>query len=169
LSNSFQFDEVSRFTAGALGEPGSRVFYLQAVSGTEVMTLRLEKQQVQTLADYLASMLVELPQPAQEDVPSDLTLIEPAMEEWVVGSIGIAHDEGAGRFVLVIEELIFEDDGRTDEPGNARISITIAQAVGFVPHALGQVMSGRPPCPLCDKPLNPDGHICARLNGHGVH
>ncbi|HVQ48818.1 MAG TPA: DUF3090 family protein, partial [Mycobacterium sp.] len=26
--------------------------------------------------------------------------------------------------------------------------------------------AGRPPCPLCDEPLDPEGHICVRTNGY---
>ena len=28
------------------------------------------------------------------------------------------------------------------------------------------VSAGRPPCPLCAEPLDPEGHVCVRLNGY---
>ena len=28
------------------------------------------------------------------------------------------------------------------------------------------ISAGRPPCPLCEEPLDPEGHICARANGY---
>jgi hypothetical protein len=28
--------------------------------------------------------------------------------------------------------------------------------------------SGRPPCFLCGLPINPEGHVCPRANGHAV-
>jgi hypothetical protein len=31
------------------------------------------------------------------------------------------------------------------------------------------VAAGRPPCPLCGAPLDPQGHICPRRNGHFVN
>ena len=40
------FEDPDRFIAAAVGQPGSRVFYLQAREGTRVVTVRLEKVQV---------------------------------------------------------------------------------------------------------------------------
>ena len=57
---SFDFREPDRFTAGTVGEPGRRVFYLQAAEGPAVASLRLEKQQVTALADYLERVLADL-------------------------------------------------------------------------------------------------------------
>lgn len=170
MSNNYQFDEVSRFTAGTEGEPGRRIFYLQVLGDAELVSFRLEKQQVEAVAEYLAGVLTDLPQAPLSEVPSDVSFTSPAIEVWIVGSIGVAFDEDASKFVLLLEELTAdpEEDHPTDG-GVAQISLTIGQATAFVPHAVALINSGRPPCPLCDRPLNPDGHRCARLNGHGVH
>lgn len=167
--STFEFDAVDRFTTGTVGEPGARVFFLQVVFGTEVTSFRLEKQQVQALVDYLAGLLSDLPQAPEADVPTEMDLIEPTIEEWVVGSIGIAYDEDAQRFALLLEEVGADDEGFGEDAGRARIGLSIGQATALVPHAASLLDAGRPPCPLCNRPLNPDGHRCARLNGHGVH
>ena len=39
-------------------------------------------------------------------------------------------------------------------------------ARSFVDRARKLVTGGRPPCPLCGQPLDPAGHVCARLNGY---
>ena len=168
--SNFHFDNVDRFTAGTVGEPGARAFFLQTIAEGQTVSFRLEKQQVQALAEYLAGLLVDLPQAPEADVPTEMELIEPTVEEWVVGSIGVAYDEASERFVILLEELVNEDEslGGSDV-GEARIGLTIGQATALVPHATALITAGRPPCPLCSKPLNPDGHRCARLNGHGVH
>ncbi|HYH50302.1 MAG TPA: DUF3090 family protein, partial [Acidimicrobiia bacterium] len=104
MSSSFELPEIDHLTAGAIGPPGQRVFYLQVGHGPQVVSLRLEKSQVAALVAYLAGMLADMPPP--DDVPATgLDLIEPVVAEWVVGSLGVTYDEDADRVVIVAEEL----------------------------------------------------------------
>jgi uncharacterized repeat protein (TIGR03847 family) len=171
MSTSFDLGNVERFTAGTVGPTGQRVFYLQATGEGEVVTLRLEKQQVAALADYLAGILDDLPT-APEGAPPDAgALVEPVIAEWVVGSLGVAWDETADRVVLVAEELLTEPEGEEAAEtavATARFRLTRSQVASFVAIARELVAAGRPPCPICGRPLNPDGHICPRSNGHGA-
>ena len=57
MSSSFRFDEPEAFTAGTVGEPGARTFFLQVVEAGQVVSLKCEKQQVAALAQYLAELL----------------------------------------------------------------------------------------------------------------
>ena len=41
---------VSHITADAIGKPGERVFYLQAIQDERTITLLVEKVQIQSLA-----------------------------------------------------------------------------------------------------------------------
>lgn len=41
-----------------------------------------------------------------------------------------------------------------------------AAARGFAGRAASVVSAGRPACPFCGQPLDPDGHLCPRSNGH---
>ena len=52
-----------------------------------------------------------------------------------------------------------------DESDVVRVHLRPAQALAFAQRALEVVAAGRPPCPFCGQPLNPEGHICARRNG----
>jgi uncharacterized repeat protein (TIGR03847 family) len=160
----FDLREPDRFTAGAVGEPGARVFYLQAAQGAEVVSLRLEKQQVGALAQYLLGVLSDLPVVPLAELPTDLTLVEPVLPEWIVGTLSVAYDEAEDRVVLQAEELVDEEAGEV--PGHARFHLTRAQVVAYCSHAEGLMASGRPPCPICGQPMDPDGHICPRSNGH---
>jgi len=56
----YEFDPVTHVTTGYIGQPGKRVFYLQAFKGREVITLIVEKQQVEALAYYVEEFLTEL-------------------------------------------------------------------------------------------------------------
>ena len=46
------------------------------------------------------------------------------------------------------------------------VKITAAYARDFVARANALVSAGRPPCPFCLQPLDPQGHICPRANGY---
>lgn len=173
MSTSYDLPDVDRFTAGAVGDPGARVFYLQAVAGAQVVTLRLEKAQVAAMAQYLAEMLVDLPTPTPEELAGDLALVEPVVAEWIVGQIGVVFDDGRDRLVLQAEEVgeVDEEGERIPDPdsGTARFALTRGQVAGFVVRAASLIAAGRPPCPLCGRPLDPEGHMCIKTNGHGAH
>ncbi|HVF19250.1 MAG TPA: DUF3090 family protein, partial [Mycobacteriales bacterium] len=57
-----------------------------------------------------------------------------------------------------------EDD--LDGPDMLRVRITAGAARAFVQRAQRVVAAGRPPCALCGLPLDPEGHVCPRQNGH---
>ncbi len=61
MSVFFEFEEVDTFVAAAIGEPGSRVFYLHARAGQQRVTVKCEKQQVTAIAQYLRRVLVGPP------------------------------------------------------------------------------------------------------------
>lgn len=158
--------EVDHLTTGAIGEPGQRVFYLQAGNQGQIVSLRLEKSQVAALVAYLVAMLADMPA-IGEALPDDPALgptglVEPVVAEWVVGSLGISYDDDADRVVLVAEELVEEGE----EGARARLGATRKQIAALAARGADAVAAGRPPCPLCGQPLDPEGHTCARLNGH---
>ena len=45
MSSSFHFDDLDALVPGTIGEPGARVFYLQARHGDRVVSFRMEKEQ----------------------------------------------------------------------------------------------------------------------------
>jgi uncharacterized repeat protein (TIGR03847 family) len=174
MTASFDLSLPARFTTGTVGLPGQRTFFVQAVESDVVVTLKVEKTQVAALAQYMAELLADLPPVPDDEVPDDLELVEPAVAEWVVGTIGVAFDEGRDRMVVTFQELTAtdveddEDDDPTDEDPDvslATFTITRPQALGFVRRAAELVSSGRPPCTLCGRPMDPEGHVCIKTNG----
>jgi uncharacterized repeat protein (TIGR03847 family) len=164
--------DVDRFTAGTIGPPGQRTFYLQAVAGTEVVTVQLEKGQVAALAQYLAELLADLPTPTSEEVvASAMDLREPVDPAWVVGQLGVVFDESRDRMVVRADEIAPEGEEDDDETtlGMARFALTRAQVHAFVVRAATLLEAGRPPCPLCGRPIDPEGHMCIKTNGHAKH
>ena len=171
MSESFEFREVTHFTAGAIGEPGARVFYLQVGNDDRYVSVKIEKQQVSALASFLQTVIPDLPSPA-EPTTEPLPLIEPALPEWVVGQIAVGVDEADDEVVLVVEELDLEEEGDDaiddvlGEPSTAslRVHISVDQAAAFIVTSEALMTQGRPPCRLCGQPENPEGHACPRLN-----
>ncbi len=177
MSTAFDFAEPDHVTAGAIGPPGQRVFYLQARQAGEVVSLRLEKQQVAALCDYLAGILADLA-PVTDELPAELELIEPVLAEWVVGALAVAYEEADDRIVLVAEELVPEagedEDADADDfgaglddddvPSTARFRMSRAQVLAMVRHAAAVVTAGREICQICGRPMDPEGHLCPRNN-----
>jgi uncharacterized repeat protein (TIGR03847 family) len=181
----FLFDPPERFVAGTVGQPGQRTFFLQATDGERVTSVALEKTQVQVLAERLGDLLDEVrrrggdaPAEAPKELEDVAPLDQPILEEFRAGTLAIAWDGDDGLVVVEAHEFVegaeeTEDDTEDhadDEEENGdvlRVRITPAAARAFVQRALRVVAAGRPPCPLCGRPLDPEGHICARLNGHG--
>lgn len=167
MSESFEFAEVDRFTTGTVGEPGRRVFYLQATSGGTVVSVKCEKQQVSGLAEFLAGILADLP-PITEPPPAP-ELVEPVLAAWTAGTMAIGYDESADRIELRVEERVDAEGEEDDEaePTGARLHLTLtrAQVAAYIACAGEVVEAGRPPCGLCGHPKGPD-HSCPRTNGH---
>jgi uncharacterized repeat protein (TIGR03847 family) len=164
MSASFDLERPDHFTAGAVGPPGQRVFYLQARQGRTLVTLKSEKEQVRALGEYLATLLDRVPD-AGEPAPASLALIEPVAEAWAVGTIGVGYDEASRRVVVVLTGVV-EEEG--EEAPSARFAVTRAQAAAFVARAQELVRAGRPICPMCANAIDPGGHVCPRSNGHVV-
>ena len=173
MSDSYEFRHVTHFTAGTEGEPGQRVFYLQVGDESQLISVRLEKQQVRALAQFLRSVLDDLPAPpasASEAVP----LRQPTVPEWIVGQIAVGVAEADAEVVLVVDELVPEDEiddeievdlyEEPQEGARIRAHINVVQAAQFVATSDELMSQGRPPCRLCGQPLDPAGHACPRLN-----
>ena len=180
MSDSFELTAPDYFTTGTVGPPGQRVFYLQAREARAVVTLKVEKEQIAALAEYVAGLLAKLP--AAENVSTDLPLLEPVEPAWAVGSLGLGYDEPNDRLVVEANEAVASEEDDDEEetgeeeqaeaPGSAvaavaRVGITRAQAAAFVERARALLRAGRPICPMCSQPKDP-GHVCPRSNGHVV-
>ena len=153
------YEDPDGFTTGAIGPPGERVFYLQAQEDGMHTAVKLEKQQVVALAEYLSGLLHDLPAPSE--VPPAPPLAQPVLAEWTVGTIGVAYDNDRDRIVIVADELVPEDD----EPGETlRVAVTRAQVRALIERTEELMEGGRPPCRLCGAPMDPTGHACPRSN-----
>ena len=188
-----RYDSPDRFVAGTVGEPGDRAFFLQAREGNRITSVGCEKQQVTILAEHLTTILNEVtlrgmttdpvPDPPEQLRDTD-PLDAPISEEFRVGDMTLAWENNLERVVIELfassegpgpapEELVDPDDAE-DESASAGVgasevfivSITADTAREFVARAEALVAAGRPPCPFCLQPLEPEGHVCPRANGY---
>jgi len=179
------FDPPERFVVGTVGEPGQRTFFLQARAGTRVTSVALEKEQVVALAERVDEMLDEIvrtsagdsPVPAVSPVEMDDSdpLEQPIEEEFRVGTMTLAWDNSAEQVVLEIfstestveedEQSEAEEDPEDEATEVLEVHLSAASARAFAKRAGSVVAAGRPSCPFCGNPLDPQGHICPRANG----
>jgi len=208
-----ELDPVDRITAGAVGEAGSRTFYLQARKDEQLVTLLVEKQQVQLLAASAVEILSRVGKETGQGPPEEqMTLDEPLDPEWRAGRLSIGYQEERDLLVLEVEEVLPEDEGEADSPGEpaglgelaefgaelavpeleeseelealegleqldeeggeerdvgrVRFWATREQMLSLARHGAVVCAAGRPRCPLCGNPIDPEGHRCPALNGH---
>ncbi len=148
-------------TIDAIGPPGQRTFYLQAIQDDLVITVIIEKEHAAALAVAVTEALAQLGETEVVD-PATLDLVQPVHPLFRVGKLGLGYDQDKGKFILVAEELVEEGQQGT------RVHIWAArpQMAGLARKAAMVVAAGRPMCPLCHEVINPDEkHVCARDNG----
>lgn len=116
MSRSFELPEADWATVGAVGEPGHRTFYLQIRQESQLLTLKLEKQHVAAIAQFLSEILDDLPSTDSDELDGSENLVEPVLAEWAVGTLQIAYDSTADRIVILAEELGADEDEDIGEP-----------------------------------------------------
>ncbi|MBA3552828.1 MAG: DUF3090 family protein [Actinobacteria bacterium] len=127
-----ELDPVDRITADAVGPPGQRVFYLQGRRGDRLVSVLVEKQQVQLLAASVVEILSRIgKETAQGPSEEAMNLEQPIVPEWRAGRLSIGYQEERDLLLLEAEELLPEQDeedgeegeegseGESDEPGAA--------------------------------------------------
>ena len=178
-----ELDPVDRITTGAVGPPGERVFFLQGRRADLLVTILVEKQQVELLAASLVEILARSgKETGQGPDEGEMELEEPVVPEWRAGRLSIGYDEDRDLVLLEAEEYVPEVEDEDDEdegevpgeasddddldPGRVRFWTTREQALALARHGAAVAAAGRPRCQLCGNPMDPEGHICPALNGH---
>lgn len=182
------FDPPERFVTGTVGPPGQRTFFLQARSGPRVVSVALEKQQVAALAERIDELLDEvmsnhphesvIPAVAPLGLEDTDPLEQPIEEEFRAGTMTLSWDPADERVVIevfpineaaiVAPDQLEEDLVDIVEPEPEEVllvRLTPGHARAFVKRSSQVLEAGRPSCPFCGNPVDPDGHLCVRANG----
>ncbi len=164
---------VTRITAGAVGQPGMRIFILQAHYGEEIVSWVVEKSQVINLSRAIPRLLAgvhedfpELRAPLMAAEPS-LGLREPLMPEFRVGGIDLDYDRLHDLVVITLVDATPQDFDSLEEVEvdlsesvELLIYTTRGQALLLARQAEDVVSAGRPLCPTCGEPIDDYGHFC---------
>ena len=211
---SMDLDPVDRVTAGAVGPPGQRTFYLQARKGADVATGTVEKQQIQLLSASILEILARVGKETGEGPgEEEMELEEPVEPMWRAGRLSIGYLEDRDMILLEVHELVAEDEEEEDEaeseesdleeqeaeqeqlealealesletpeaveaieamealdePQGERVRMfaTREQMLSLSRHGAVVASKGRPTCQFCGNPIDPEGHVCPAMNGHG--
>lgn len=166
-----EFSPPDRFIVGTVGPPGQRTFFLQASDAERRVQVSLEKVHAQVLAERISELLDhvaghEATIAAAAGAADNGPLDTPISEDFRVSALALSWDEDAH---VVIVEAHDQDPDETEEGtvvNTLRASLSPAQARAFARRCETVVHAGRPSCPFCGGPVDPDGHICPRANGY---
>lgn len=164
--------DCTHITIGTVGEPGERVFYLQAAEGERVFTFKIEKGQAAALAERLVDLVDDLAHSLEADPVEptpDMALRVPIQPDFVVGAISLGFDTNLDRVVLLCRDVPPSDEGEGFDGGDdatveVRLLLSRTRARTLARHAAEIVAAGRPSCELCGFPKGPN-HVCPRSNG----
>ena len=172
MTDLIEFDPVDDIGAGAFGVPGQRTFVIQARKGAATLSVLVEKEQVQLLASQATEFLDRIAEEDPEDaatpsgVAGNVTEDEPLFRARL---IGIGYDPDRHLVLIELREDASDDDEtppplEESEGRIARLYATRAQVRAMARSGTAAVQAGRPACPLCEFPMDPEGHICPRWN-----
>ena len=165
-----ELNPVNRVTADAIGPPGKRVFYLQANTDVETVTMIAEKFQVQSLAVGIEQFLAEiterfpdLPEASSAFDEAFMKISPPVDPVFRLADIGLGYNAEEDMVILVVHELLPEDT--EEEPGIVRVWCTRSQLRALGHWGAEVANRGRPICSQCGQPEEPEGHFCVKKNG----
>ena len=166
-------DPCEHITADAIGQPGQRVFYMQGWEKDQPpTTVLIEKTQLDSLAIGVEQFLADVSRQnlnlgeASHEYDEDKMHIHPPVDPiFRVGEIGLGYDQARDRVVIIVRELLTEEED-PESAAVARFWCTRSQLRALARWGAEVVSRGRPVCPQCGQPMEPEGHFCPKKNGH---
>jgi uncharacterized repeat protein (TIGR03847 family) len=165
---------VTLITVDAIGKPGERVFYLQGKGSDQVITLLVEKFQIQTMALAIENLMSELREKTPdlaEATPNykeeDMTLEPPLDPLFRVGELSLGYDPEQDLMVLIAKEVPMDAPDATDEElSEVRFWCTRSQLWSMSRWGIELASRGRPVWPSTGEPILPPGEFSPKNNGH---
>jgi uncharacterized repeat protein (TIGR03847 family) len=173
-----EFDWPDRVVVGTIGVPGSRTFYLQVRAGSQMVSIALEKQQSALLAEKIDEILDQLlnvegnPHSVPTSTPIELVdndELDAVQEQFRTGAMSLGWDPTTAQVVIEAYPITDVDDDNDAEsldgngaevPEMLLVRMPVGAARAFAKRTREVVGAGRPACPLCGYPVDPDGHVC---------
>jgi uncharacterized repeat protein (TIGR03847 family) len=173
-----EFAWPDRVVIGTIGVPGERTFYLQVRSGKQLVSIALEKQQSALLAEKIDEILDQLitlegnPFSVPTGTPIELVdndPLEAVEEQFRTGAMSLGWDPTTAQVVIEAFPITDVDDDVDDEsvdqngvevPEMLLVRMPVGTARAFTKRTREVVGAGRPLCPRCGYPVDPEGHVC---------
>ena len=167
MEERYEFDELTRISAVAMGVPGKRTFFLILRRPAEWTRAWLEKELLEALAlgidQFLASLALERlyvpPETGPETEPDAVPAGLPSME-LEVDQIALGYDREMATLELGVHGL----GPQVEERSELDCWVTLAQLKKLGAEAGKICAAGRPRCRLCGGPIDPEGHVCPASN-----
>lgn len=173
MAEHIEINPADHLTVGTVGNPGQRTFYIQGAQSNKTISLTIEKQQAISLANGLSDLIAEVDKrQGTDEVDADMLLFDLRLRDPIeplfrVGNMGLGFSEEVELFVVVSYEVPLTEEEVDSEDLNAvSFWVTREQVTALIPHIENIVGGGRPICGNCGKPMEPEGHFCAKKNGH---
>ena len=170
-SSVILLDPVDHITVDAIGSPGNRVFYIEGHKDGESVCLIIEKIQLQslitTIDDFLDQIKDKFPAQIEEAVDfseKEMRIEPPVDPRFRVGEMGLAYDAGRDVVNIIAKEMVLT--GNPDSGAMVRYGCSRGQVLALARWGSIVIERGRPICPQCLQPMEPEGHFCPKKNGH---
>ena len=163
----YRFGVLSSVNAEAIGVPGQRTFRLMVESGAASATVWLEKEQLSQLAIYIQEIIASLSSSSKAiegEAPEPQWSGGIINVDFKVGKLALGHDSSSNCFLIVAYDI----EETEESTGTLSFWLTLGQSNELAKEALKVCSAGRPRCFLCGQPINPEGHMCPRANGHAL-
>ena len=155
----YEFNPVERFVAGTVGAPGERTFFIQARTGSRVVSVVVDKSQVIALGERTIIMLREIKKTDPTIVVKsfevdDAPLEQPIFEEFRAGVIAMAWDAENSKIVYELRDMAVSEedseweiifDERDLSVDLLRVHTSPMQAAAFSKRCLSLASAGRTP------------------------
>ena len=163
-----EFGPVQHLSAEAVGQPGQRRFRLRAISeGGAYAFVWMEKEQLSAIGEAIDTTLEHAgadPAPTGPGEPAPVFPLQANHDLDVrAGRLSLGLNDETRHIVIVSAEAPAEGEGE-GEAISLEFDFDTAQRLRAQISEV--VAAGRPPCPFCGAPIDPEGHVCPRSNGH---
>ena len=167
-----RFGPCGHIPADAICRPGQRFFYIQAFQDQRTITIIIEKAQLHSLAIGVEQFFAQINEQnpnlseASGDYVEEVMRINPPVDPlFRVGEIGLGYDKERDLVVLFAKEILTEEDD-PETAAVVRFWATRTQVRMLSRWGMEVITRGRPICPQCGQPEEPEGHFCPKKNGH---
>jgi uncharacterized repeat protein (TIGR03847 family) len=160
----FDFGRAHSIDAEAIGRPGQRRFRLMVRSTTQTASVWIEKQQLAGIGIWFEEVAERLDKEHPTDEPDvePLDFPETPDVDFRAAQVGVGFSEEEQTFELVA----YRNESDVNRTPSFRCALSRGQCRVLSRKIAAVVAAGRPICPFCEQPIDPDGHTCPKSNGH---